>query len=125
MANHLLEKMFEREVQNKKSTYEDLKAQLKDSKYARSDSHLMLERAKQQWESKTQETDKKIQLRDVQLKEKIKMAESLKAKVLELRKTLDIKDEEIREGNERQTVILSDINQMKEQRENVVVTLLH
>jgi len=47
MANHLLEKMFEREVQNKKSTYEDLKAQLKDAKYARSDSHLMLERAKQ------------------------------------------------------------------------------
>jgi len=53
------------------------------------------------------------------------MAESLKAKVLELRKTLDIKDEEIREGNERQTVILSDITQMKEQRENVVITLLH
>ena len=124
MANHLLEKMFEREVQNKKSNYEDLRAQLKDAKYTRLESNQQLERAKQTWESRTQETDKKIQLREAQLKDKIKMAESLKAKVLELKKTLDIKDEEIKVSNDRQTLILSDISQMKQTRATVCEKLL-
>ena len=37
MANHLLEKMFEREAQSKKQTYEDMKAQLKDATVMRED----------------------------------------------------------------------------------------
>ena len=64
MANHLLLKMFEREVQSKKNLYEEKRAELKDTKYACSDALQQLERAKQIWEQKTQETDKKIQIRE-------------------------------------------------------------
>ena len=38
MANHLLEKMFEREVQSKKADYEEMKAALKDATILREES---------------------------------------------------------------------------------------
>ena len=38
MANHLLEKMFEREVQTKKADYEEMKAALKDATIMREES---------------------------------------------------------------------------------------
>jgi len=53
MANHLLLKMFEREAQNKKNTYEDKRAQLNDLKEQRDETIEQLDRAKSLWEQKT------------------------------------------------------------------------
>ena len=67
MANHLLEKMFEREVQTKKADYEEMKAALKDATILREESQDELERAKRIWEDKRDETDKKIEIREKQI----------------------------------------------------------
>ena len=53
MANHLLEKMFEREVQTKKTDYEEMKAALKDATTLRKESQNELERAKRIKDNKT------------------------------------------------------------------------
>ena len=59
--------MFEREVQTKKVDYEEMKAALKDATILREESQDELERAKRIWEDKTQETDKKIEIREKQI----------------------------------------------------------
>ena len=59
--------MFEREVQTKKADYEEMKAALKDATILREESQDELERAKRIWEDKTQETDKKIDIREKQI----------------------------------------------------------
>ena len=59
--------MFEREVQTKKADYEEMKAALKDATVLREESQDELERAKRIWEDKTQENDKKIEIREKQI----------------------------------------------------------
>ena len=68
MANHLLEKMFQREVQTKKARFEDTTAQVKDAKIMRDEAYEALERAKLAWEDKTRETDSKIKIREQKMK---------------------------------------------------------
>ena len=48
-----------------------MKAQLKDATVMREQAQNQLEKAKRIWEDKTNETDKKIKIRDAQLKKKI------------------------------------------------------
>ena len=82
MANHLLEKMFEREVQTKKADYEEMKAALKDATILREGSQDELERAKRIWEGKRQETDKKIEIREKQIENKLQQSESLRSEIV-------------------------------------------
>ena len=97
MANHLLEKMFEREVQTKKADYEEMKAALKDATVLREESQDELERAKRIWEDKTQETDKKIEIREKQIQNKLQQSESLRAEITKLQKMLEEADGKLKQ----------------------------
>ena len=46
MANHLLERMFEREAQSKKQNYEQLRTQLKEANVMREQARADLDHAK-------------------------------------------------------------------------------
>lgn len=74
--------MFEREVQTKKADYEEMKAALKDATILREGSQDELERAKRIWEGKRQETDKKIEIREKQIENKLQQSESLRSEIV-------------------------------------------
>ena len=74
--------MFEREVQTKKADYEEMKAALKDATILREESQDELERAKRIWEGKRQETDKKIEIREKQIENKLQQSESLRSEIV-------------------------------------------
>lgn len=61
----------------------------------RQEAQLQLERAKQTWEDKTKETDRKIKIREAQLKKKLEQGESLKDEIAKLQKMLDEADSKI------------------------------
>ena len=100
MSNHLLEKMFEREAQSKKSNYEEMKAQLKDASIMREQAQDQLEKAKSLWESKTNETDSKLKIREAQLKTKVEQGDKLKEEIAKLQKMLDEADGKVRDQND-------------------------
>ena len=84
LANHLLEQMFEREVQTKKQAYEDASAQLKDTKVSLNEAKDALEHAKQVWEDKTRETDRRVEIREEQMKTRSAQTQSLKNEIASL-----------------------------------------
>lgn len=109
MANHLLEKMFEREAQSKKQTYEDMKAQLKDATVMREDAQDQLERAKLIWQDKTKETDKKIYFRERNLKNKMAQGDTLKEEIAKLQKLLEEADNKLQSQKDAHQKILSEM----------------
>jgi len=78
-----------------------------------------LDRAKQLWEQKTTETDKKIQIRETQLKTKVSQQNSLASEIEKLKKMLQEVDEKIEEQNSKRQEILRDITGLKEEHKDV------
>ena len=64
LANHMLEKMFQRELAFKKSTYEELKGQVKDMEKLISQNQHDLKHAQSYWDDKIKETDGRIAIRE-------------------------------------------------------------
>ena len=119
MANHLLLKMFEREVENKKNSYEEKRAQLTDMKIQRDETLEQLDRAKQLWEQKTSETDKKIQIREKQLKTKADAGKILKSEIEELQKMLEEVSEKVNDQQVKRQTILGEINHMQQEQKRM------
>lgn len=78
-----------------------------------------MDRAKQLWEQKTTETDKKIQIRETQLKTKVSQQNSLASEIEKLKKMLQEVDEKIEEQNSKRQEILRDITGLKEEHKDV------
>ena len=113
MANHLLERMFEREAQTKKQNYEQLHAQVKEAHVMREQAKADLEHAKQTWGDKTKETDKKIKLREAQLKKKIVDGDCLRNEIALLQKALDEVDSKVQMQNQSHQKMLDEMSVME------------
>lgn len=116
MANHLLINMFEREAQNQKNKYEDKRAQLKKLRQQRDETIAKLEKAKQIWDQKTKENDKKIQIRENQLKSKQDSGITLKNTIVELKRTLDDVSNSVNKQHEKRESTLKDIQHMQKEQ---------
>jgi len=78
-----------------------------------------LEKAKILWQEKTIETDKKIKIRESQLKTKTAQGESLQDEITRLKKMLEEADEKLKEQNDQHERIVREMTQMEEQRLDV------
>ena len=96
-----------------------MNAQLKDGTTMRNEAQEDLERAKSMWENKTNETDKKIKIRESQLKTKAAQGASLEDEIVRLKKMLEEADGRLKEQSTMHDRIVQEMSQMEEQRQDV------
>ena len=93
----MLEKMFQREVQFKKSSYEELKQQVKDIEQLISQNQLDLKHAQGYWDDKIKETDGRIAIREQELNDRKRQVCTLNEEIGELQANLDKADKKLEE----------------------------
>lgn len=115
----MLEKMFQREVQFKKSSYEELKSQVKDIEQLISQNQLDLKHAQGYWDDKIKETDGRIAIREQELNDRKRQVCTLNEEIGELQVNLDKADKKLEEQEQLKQKILDEIDEMNQKKRDI------